>query len=95
MFDSISVYELKKNSLVNLIDIRSVEKYNSSHILNAKNIPANNLIASMNKYLNKDDKYYIYCQRGILSKKVCQILKSNGYDVINIIGGYEAWLLSE
>ena len=45
--------------------------------------------------LNKFSKYYIYCQRGMKSKNLCKYLKKIGYDVVNVIGGYEAWILCE
>lgn len=93
MIESISVLELKKLENVNIIDIRSVEKYNNGHINNSKNIPLNKLLINFNKYLNKSKKYYIYCQKGIQSKKICQILKNYGYDVVNISGGYEEWII--
>ena len=95
MIESISIYELKKLNNINLIDIRSIEKYNNNHIPNAINIPLNNLLINFNKYLNKNEKYYIYCQRGIQSRKLCQILNNMGYSTINVTGGYEAWVLSE
>lgn len=95
MFQSISVNELKNLSNINIIDIRSVEKYNNGYILNSKNIPMQQLIIRPEKYLNKFEKYYIYCQKGIQSRKVCQILSNNGYNVVNISGGYEAWKINE
>ncbi|MBQ9072532.1 MAG: rhodanese-like domain-containing protein [Bacilli bacterium] len=95
MFESISVTELKKLNNINLIDIRSIEKYNNKHILNARNIQMEQLLVYPNKYLNKYDKYYIYCQKGIQSRKLCQILKNSGYNVVNVSGGYEAWVLNE
>ncbi len=95
MVESISISDLKKLGNVNLIDIRSIEKYNNKHILNAKNIQINELLINPGKYLNKYEKYYIYCQKGIQSRRLCQILKSNGYNVINVSGGYEAWILNE
>lgn len=95
MVESISVYELKKLNNINLIDIRSIEKYNSRHIPGSLNIPLEKMLTSYNKYLDKNKKYYIYCQKGIQSRKLCQILKNNGFNVINITGGYEAWVLSE
>ena len=91
---SIDVYKL--SSLIgniNIIDIRSREKYNTSHIDTSINIPYDILMNKPNKYLEKDKIYYIYCQRGITSKKVIPILNLKGYKVIDIIGGYEAWLL--
>lgn len=95
MFESISVNDLKKLNSPYLIDIRSIEKYNNKHIMNAINIPVNQLLIKPEKYLKKELKYYIYCQKGIQSRKLCQILKNIGYDVVNISGGYEAWILNE
>ena len=95
MIESVSISYLKNNQLKNIIDIRSIQKYNDGHIYNAKNIPYNDLIMNHYKYLNKEEKYYIYCQRGIQSKKTCQVLNALGYHVINVDGGYEAWILSE
>jgi len=95
MVESIFVYELKKLNNINLIDIRNIEKYNNRHIPGSVNIPLEKMLTSYNKYLDKNKKYYIYCQKGIQSRKLCQILKNNGFNVINITGGYEAWVLSE
>ena len=92
--NSVSVYEFKKLKNINIIDIRSIEKFNSNHIDGSINIPANILISNPDKYLTKMDKYYIYCQKGIQSKKICLILKTKGYNVINLEGGYEAWILN-
>ena len=77
----------------NIIDIRSIEKYNDNHIDNAIHIPMLLLLKDPSKYLNKLDDYYIYCQYGKNSYKVCLALARQGYKVHNIIGGYEAWLL--
>lgn len=95
MIENISVSELKRINTNNLIDIRSIEKYNNKHILNARNIPMEQLLINTSKYLNKSERYYIYCQKGIQSRKLCQILKSSGYNVVNVTGGYEAWVLNE
>lgn len=95
MFENISVKDLKKMVDAEIIDIRSNQKYNDNHINNARNISYENLILNPSKYLNKFSKYYIYCQRGMKSKNLCQYLKKIGYDVVNVIGGYEAWILCE
>ena len=78
---------------INIIDIRSRQKYNDNHILNSKNIDKNELMLYPHKYLNKNDKYYIYCQKGNNSSRVCQILRNKGYNVYNVLGGYEEWIL--
>ena len=95
MLENISINELKKMDQLNLIDIRSIEKFNSGHIMNAINIPLNKLLIMKEKYLKKGEKYYIYCQKGIQSRKLCLILFNSGYNVVNVLGGYEAWILSE
>ncbi|MDD2435675.1 MAG: rhodanese-like domain-containing protein [Bacilli bacterium] len=92
---NISIHDLLKLEDISIIDIRSIENYNNNHILNAKNIPYQVLINNFNKYLSKGKKYYIYCQRGIKSKKACALLNSLGYNTINIIGGYESWMLEQ
>jgi len=92
--EGISINELKKLSNINLIDIRGIEKYNNGHIKNSINIPLEKLLININKYLDINKKYYIYCQKGIQSKKLCLLLEKKGYNVINIIGGYEAWVLN-
>ena len=78
---------------VNIIDIRSRQKYNDNHIPNSINIDKNELMLYPNKYLNKLEKYYIYCQKGTSSTRVCQILRNKGYNIYNILGGYEEWIL--
>lgn len=95
MIESISVSELQRLSNANIIDIRSIEKYNNKHIPRAINIPMEQLLINPAKYMNKYNKYYLYCQKGIQSRKLCQILKNNGYNVVNVTGGYEAWILNE
>lgn len=95
MLKNIDVNSLKnKIGSVNIIDIRSVEKYNTSHIETSINIPMEYLIANTSKYLSKDKQYFIYCQYGKTSVKVCLKLYNEGYNVVNIFGGYEAWLLN-
>ena len=90
---NISIKELLKKNNVNIIDIRSIEKYNDNHIDGAINIPYILLLKEPFKFLNKNEEYYIYCQYGKNSLKVCNILASKGYKVYNIVEGYEGWLL--
>ena len=95
MIKSVSISEIKNLNNINLIDIRSNTSYNNGHIKNASNITLNELLIKPDKYLNKNEIYYIYCQKGMQSRKLCQILLNQNYNVINITGGYEAWVLSE
>lgn len=94
MINSISIQDFMKiKDTVNIIDVRNVESYNNGHIDHAKNVPFNQLIIAPDKYLTKDQIYYIYCSKSTKSLKACQILSNQGYKVINIAGGYQAWIL--
>lgn len=91
---NISVEELKKiKSNAIIIDIRGKENFNNGHIDNAINVPNEELLINPDKYIKKNNVYYIYCQRGMRSVKICQLLRAKGYNVINILGGYQAWIL--
>lgn len=84
---------IKEN--INIIDLRNKEKYNMNHIPNSINIPSDKLLLNPDKYLQKEKEYYMYCQKGITSYNVCNILKKQGFKVININGGYESWIMSK
>lgn len=90
----ISARELLKMNNPNIIDIRSTVKYSDNHIPGSINIPYDVLISNPSKYLNKQDTYYIYCQKGITSKTCVNILKALGYNVVGIYGGYEEYILN-
>ena len=82
-----------KYNTINIIDIRDSYSYNKGHIINAKNIPANELLNNTKNYLNKNEVYYIYCQSGNTSNRVVRYLNANGYHTYDIIGGYNNYLL--
>ena len=86
-------FETKKDNFI-IIDIRSIEKYNNSHIPNSINIPSEKLILEPEKYLDKYKTYCLYCTRGITSNKLGKILSMKGYKILNLDGGYESWILN-
>lgn len=95
MISSVTVSELLTYRGLNIIDIRSEQSYNNNHIPGAINIPFEKLIIEPSKYLKKDQKYFLYCTRGITSLKTCKMLAVQGYKMVNIIGGYEEWILKK
>ena len=94
MPNSITVNELLKLSNINLIDIRNSQSYNNNHINGAINIPYEKLLINPN-ILDKNKKYYIYCQKGITSNKLCNYLNKIGYHTYSIVGGYEEWIMKK
>lgn len=96
MLSSISMSDFIKNNInYNIIDMRSVESFNNNHIPGARNIQMEKLIATPYKYLDRYVNYYIYCQKGIKSIKLVQILQRMGYRATSIDGGYESWILEK
>jgi rhodanese-related sulfurtransferase len=76
---------------VELIDIREPFEYKSGSLRTAKNIPMGDLVNNPNNYLNTDKSYYIMCQSGGRSERTCKFLTKQGFDVINIAGGYGSY----
>lgn len=74
-----------------IIDVRNNYDYNQGHINTAINIPHYNLTYNHHHYLNKYNTYYLYCDTGEKSKEVTKHLNYEGYIVINITGGYQAY----
>lgn len=64
-----------------IIDVSDTYTYKSNHINGSINIPYDELINNYRKYLNKNEKYYLYCKSGKLSKRATIILSSLGYQV--------------
>lgn len=95
MIENISISELMHIQNPVIIDIRNVQSYNNNNIPGSINIPVEKLLATPQKYLNKSTKYYLYCQKGLSSPKICQILNKMGYRTVNIMGGYESWILQK
>lgn len=76
---------------VKIIDIRDNYQYNLGNIPTSKNVPVNFLLTNPNLYLNMQDRYYIYCEYGSTSSSACEKLRRKGYNVVNIIGGYNEY----
>lgn len=76
----------------NIIDIRKRELYLKGHIYNAKNISMDLLVDMPDKYLDKNEVYYIYCTSGYKSQKCCKLLEIQGYNVVDVVGGYEDYI---
>lgn len=91
MYKNIKAKDLELFNNAHIIDIRDKQKYNNGHIMNANNIFFNDLLINYKKYLSKNDRYYIYCQKGNQSKLICKILDNLGYSVVNISDGYQGW----
>ena len=96
MYKSINIKEINNidiNSNNILIDIREKYEYILGNINNSINIPYNYLMILPEEYLSKNKKYYIYCESGTASRKLCLHLTNLGYDVVDLVGGYKDYIV--
>ena len=96
MYNSISIKEIGKVDINNsnnvILDIRDKYEYLLGHIPRSINIPYTYLITIPQNYLKFEKTYYIYCDSGNKSGKLCEYLSKIGYRCVDLIGGYKMYL---
>ena len=90
-----TLIELLKTKPLNIIDIRETYELQTGKIPTAKHINKNLLLNSPESYLEKEKTYYIYCNYGQTSSRLVDLLNKKGYHTVNIIGGYNNYLLEK
>ncbi|WP_414840652.1 rhodanese-like domain-containing protein [Enterococcus saccharolyticus] len=92
MYPSITIEELeqKRQEGIAVIDVREELPFNQNHLPEAINIPLNQLSENINE-LDDDTTYYVICTLGVRSMQACEFLAHEGYDVVNVEGGMQAY----
>lgn len=72
-----------------LIDVRTPEEFSGKHLDGAKNIPIDELSARLGE-IPKDKPVVVYCHSGGRSAAAAKMLRSAGYDVLDI-GTMKNW----
>ena len=81
---------MKANAL--LLDVRPKQEFDAGHLKGAINIPIDELRRRL-KELPKDRQVITYC-RGefcVFADEAAEILRSKGYDVVRLEGGWPEW----
>jgi rhodanese-related sulfurtransferase len=98
--NSISTKELKlllEKGEIQLVDVRTPEEIKGGAIKTA--LFVNYFDVGFEKVvtakLNKLRPVYLYCRSGARSTKAGKILKKKGFEVVNVLGGYQQWILEE
>ena len=81
------------NNDATVIDVRSAEAFSRGHIVNARNVPFDELEGRLDKLGNLKGKPVIaVCDAGITSGKTLAKLKEAGFDTVyNLKGGMHGW----
>jgi rhodanese-related sulfurtransferase len=76
-----------------VLDTRNRESYNAGHIINARNIEADQLDQKIeNLKTNLQQPIVVCCENGISSGRVAARLRKQGFaSVFNLKGGLAAW----
>lgn len=83
---------IPKNAVI--LDVRTDEEFDEGHIENSIHIPLDNLREHFAS-LDKDKRIYIICQIGLRGYIAQRILEQNGYDTLNLSGGYRLYKSAE
>ncbi|MDX1404466.1 MAG: rhodanese-like domain-containing protein [Woeseiaceae bacterium] len=76
-----------------VLDLRSSEAYARGHIVNAKNVPSDELAANTDKYMKyKSRPILAVCETGMTSSRAVDTLRKAGLEsVYGLKGGIAAW----
>ena len=81
-----SIYEKDyRPEMGTLIDVKDPLTYKEKHNPYSINIYYDKLLMNHKTLLNKNNKYYIICDKGHKSKQAVRILAFYGYDVTYVI----------
>jgi len=82
-------FEKKKNGAV-ILDIRTQSEYENGHIENAQLIPVDELRGRLGE-IDKSKPVLVYCQVGLRGHVAARILLQNGFNAMNLSGGYKTF----
>jgi rhodanese-related sulfurtransferase len=78
---------------IQLLDVRTPKEVKQGFIKTAKfaNYFDDHFFEKAAKQLDKNKVVYLYCRSGNRSGKSAKILKEKGFNVYNVLGGYNQW----
>lgn len=72
------------------VDLREPDVFACGSLPGAVNIPLDKL--SLLYDLPQDRRICVFCQAGIISEDIAELLRDAGYDAYSLEGGYRRWL---
>lgn len=77
-----------------LLDVREDDEWAAGHSPAATHVPLGTVPDQHAGVVPKDSKVVAVCRAGGRSQKAAMFLKEQGYDVVNLVGGMQAWAAS-
>jgi phage shock protein E len=72
-----------------LVDVRTADEYAAKHIDGAVNVPVDDV--ATHDFGGKDKPLVLYCMHGQRSEHAAEVLRSNGYTHVSVLGPMSAW----
>lgn len=96
-FKTVNVPEfarILKTDSVQLLDVRTAGEFAEGTIAGARNVDVlqNDFLDKALPLLKKEQKVLVFCRSGRRSVAAANLLVKHGYEVVNLAGGYEAWI---
>lgn len=88
------IERVKADTSAIILDVRQPEEFDEGHLAQAINLDWLNQTVFINGLakLNKQKTYYIYCRSGRRSQAAAGKLKAEGFQVVDLKGGYLHWV---
>lgn len=90
----ITVDELERLSARTVIDVREPEEFAGGHVPGAINVPLETVPESAAAFADAGPVHVI-CQSGGRSANATDVLRAEGVDAVNVVGGTSAWLSAD
>ena len=91
MINKIKITDYLKESNDILVDLRSPEKYSLGTLEGAVNISFDDLDKLFS--LPYDKRIVLFCQIGRYSSEIAELLSDNGYETVDLEGGYIRYII--
>lgn len=88
---TIRVQDLAETPDAYIVDVREVIEYHAGHLPGSQNLPMSQL-PTRYRELPVDRRIYLVCEVGARSGQATQALEAGGWDVVNVLGGTQAWI---
>ena len=90
---TLQLKELLSKDKIQLVDVRTPGELRYGFIESSLfiNFFDNNFTEKAVHKLDKNKPVYLYCRTGNRSGKATKILQEKGYEVYNVLGGYNQW----